>query len=66
MLDDIFDKLDGDRITRLMQRVADNGYGQIFITDAREERTRSILKELNLQAVFYVIKNGQVESIERP
>ncbi len=64
LLDDIFDKLDSNRIVRLMQKVAENAFGQIFITDAREERTRSILKELNLIAAFYRVKGGQADSIE--
>ena len=64
LLDDIFDKLDSNRIVRLMQKVAENAFGQIFITDAREERTRSILKELNLVAAFYRVKGGQADSIE--
>ena len=64
LLDDIFDKLDSGRIVQLMQKVRSNAYGQIFITDAREERTRSILKELNLQATFYIINDGQAERVE--
>jgi len=50
LLDDIFDKLDEQRINRLMEMVAGNTFGQIFITDAREERTRKILKKNKLEA----------------
>lgn len=50
LLDDIFDKLDEQRMNRLMEMVAGNTFGQIFITDAREERTRKILEQNQLQA----------------
>ena len=46
MLDDIFDKLDDRRIQRLIQMMAEEHFGQVFITDARPERTKSLLKDL--------------------
>ena len=33
LLDDIFDKLDEQRVTKLMQMVSDHDFGQVFITD---------------------------------
>ena len=48
LLDDIFDKLDDFRIQRLMALVAQNTSGQLFITDAREGRSREILREANI------------------
>ncbi|MEO9966016.1 MAG: DNA replication/repair protein RecF [Reichenbachiella sp.] len=45
MLDDIFDKLDDGRIDRLMSIIGSKEFGQVFLTDAREERTRSLLSE---------------------
>lgn len=46
LLDDIFDKLDDRRIQRLIKMMADDHFGQVFITDARPERTKSLLKDL--------------------
>ncbi|UII27771.1 DNA replication/repair protein RecF [Fulvivirga maritima] len=60
LLDDIFDKLDSRRIQHLMERVVNHDFGQIFITDAREERTRTILNELNISANFYKVNRGTV------
>ena len=46
LLDDIFDKLDDSRINLLVSLLADTSrFGQIFITDARLERTRSLFAE---------------------
>jgi DNA replication and repair protein RecF len=43
LMDDIFDKLDDQRIGNLMKLVNRHDFGQIFITDARPERTLSII-----------------------
>lgn len=39
LLDDIFDRLDDKRIARLLQLVADQTFGQVFLTDTSLERT---------------------------
>lgn len=44
LMDDIFDKLDDLRISRLIKLVSGPGTGQVFLTDARFERTHQILK----------------------
>ncbi len=38
LLDDVFEKLDEERITGLLQRVCLENDGQVFITDTSEER----------------------------
>ena len=43
LLDDIFDKLDDNRIKRLIEMIDQKLFGQVFITDARPERTRELL-----------------------
>ncbi|MEO1097991.1 MAG: DNA replication/repair protein RecF [Bacteroidota bacterium] len=60
MLDDIFDKLDAQRISRLLKIISKDDFGQIFITDARKERTVQLLKQLNLKATFYSIESGSL------
>jgi DNA replication and repair protein RecF len=58
LLDDIFDKLDDNRIRKIMQFVADGMFGQLFITDARPSRCMELLKEANLRAGLVQIENG--------
>lgn len=60
LLDDIFDKLDDLRINKLMQLVAHDTFGQIFITDARPARTREIISEAGLQPGIYAVEGGMV------
>ncbi|MGI8893804.1 MAG: DNA replication/repair protein RecF, partial [Bacteroidia bacterium] len=38
LLDDIFDKLDEQRVTKLMELVSQDNFSQIFITDTHSER----------------------------
>lgn len=45
LMDDIFDKLDDDRIEKLLQLVEGPEMGQVFLTDARPERSQSLLGE---------------------
>ena len=58
LLDDIFDKLDDNRIRKIMQFVAAGMFGQLFITDARPARCLELLKETNLKAGLVNIENG--------
>lgn len=63
LLDDIFDKLDGNRIEKLLNMVIEEQFGQVFITDAREERTREMLNSLNISAAYYKIDAGQLSAV---
>lgn len=51
LLDDIFDKLDDRRIERLITMIRDGAFGQVFITDARAERTAEVLGESDVNMV---------------
>jgi DNA replication and repair protein RecF len=62
LLDDIFDKLDDNRIHRLITLVAAGTFGQLFITDARPDRTRTILTEAGIKARIFTIENGTFTS----
>ncbi len=48
LLDDVFEKLDEDRIGNLLNKVCVENDGQVFITDTNEERLRSHLSQLNV------------------
>ena len=47
LLDDIFDKLDNNRVKQLIQLVNNDEFGQIFISDTDYERTENIIKEID-------------------
>jgi DNA replication and repair protein RecF len=53
LLDDIFDKLDHLRIQKLVEMIDRGAFAQVFISDARAERTKELLK--NVEARFIEI-----------
>ncbi len=48
LLDDVFEKLDEDRIGNLLRKVCIENEGQVFITDTNEERLADHLTELKI------------------
>lgn len=60
LLDDIFDKLDEARVEQLVRLVAEEEFGQIFITDTHEKRTQNLVKQIDKQAKIFKVKNGKL------
>jgi len=52
LLDDIFDKLDDHRIGKLLEMMASDNFGQIFISDASPERSETLLRNLKREVKF--------------
>jgi DNA replication and repair protein RecF len=48
LLDDVFEKLDAQRMFNLMHRVCVTENGQVFITDTHQERLSDTFKSLNI------------------
>jgi len=44
LLDDIFDKLDEQRVEQIIALVNDDNFGQLFISDTHAERTEAVVK----------------------
>jgi len=45
LLDDIFDKLDDNRVSQLIGLVNDENFGQLFISDTHVKRTEELIKK---------------------
>jgi DNA replication and repair protein RecF len=58
LLDDIFEKIDAERAGKLMELVARDYFGQIFITDTHAERVREHLKEVAADKQFFELLKG--------
>jgi DNA replication and repair protein RecF len=58
LLDDIFDKLDDARTTKLMKMVSDKDFGQIFITDTSRDRIETIFLNLGVAVNIFDIEKG--------
>ena len=44
LFDDIFDKLDESRVSKIVEMVNNDQFGQLFISDTHKERTENIVK----------------------
>ncbi|MFT6322598.1 MAG: DNA replication and repair protein RecF, partial [Halieaceae bacterium] len=57
LLDDIFDKLDSQRVKALMKLVSDHNFGQIFISDTNSKRVIDLFDDIDIEPrVFEVVK----------
>jgi len=65
LLDDIFDKLDDFRIERLLELIKNDELGQLFITDARPDRTAALLKHINVASSVFNVAEGILQPYER-
>jgi DNA replication and repair protein RecF len=65
LLDDIFDKLDDFRIEKLLELIKNDELGQLFITDARPDRTAALLREINVPASIYSVEGGILQLYEQ-
>ncbi len=60
LLDDIFDKLDHQRVERLMQMVNDQDFGQVLITDTDKERISSIFNSNDIEYKAFLVAENEV------
>lgn len=58
LLDDIFDRLDGDRVERIVRLVASDRFGQIFITDTNREYLDNIIGHLTSSYKLFAAEEG--------
>jgi len=66
LLDDIFDKFDAGRVKQIISLVAENQFGQIFITDTNEQRLQGILQEIPADhKVFRITSDARLEEINK-
>jgi DNA replication and repair protein RecF len=65
LLDDIFDKLDDFRIERLLELIKNDELGQLFITDARPDRTAALLRQIHVSASIYSVEGGILQPYEQ-
>lgn len=62
LLDDIFDKLDKNRVLQLLNMLMDKNFGQVFITDTDSERISSILNTIGYDYQLLTIASNSVEN----
>lgn len=63
LLDDVFDKLDMNRISNLLGMVAGNDFGQIFITDSNKVRMSGIVDGITQDRAYFEAVAGEFREI---
>jgi DNA replication and repair protein RecF len=63
LLDDIFDRLDDKRIARLLELVANDTFGQVFLTDTNLARTDLALAGVSSIVQRFRVQNGTVAPV---
>ena len=59
LLDDLFDKLDINRVSNLLRMVSGSDFGQIFISDTDRGRISGIVDSLTEDSAFFETAGGQ-------
>ena len=63
LLDDIFDRLDDKRIARLLELVANDTFGQVFLTDTNLGRTDAALAGVSAHIRRFRVQAGSVTEL---
>lgn len=64
LLDDIFDKLDDNRVAQLVKLVGNDYFGQVFITDTQRQRIQYLLDNIEGKHKIFEVEQGKVKSDE--
>ena len=64
LLDDIFDKLDAQRVEKIVSIVSGEEFGQIFITDTNREHLDKILENSSHDYKIFYVDKGEITEKE--
>ncbi len=62
LFDDIFDKLDDNRVEQIIKLVSGDNFGQVFITDTQRQRIEHIFTQIDIDHRIFNVDAGQVKS----
>ena len=65
LLDDIFDKLDAERVEQIVRLVSGKDFGQIFITDTNKEHLDRILSQCSYDYKIFHVSGGVITEDEQ-
>lgn len=64
LLDDVFDKLDQQRVEQIVKVVAGEQFGQIFLTDTNREHLDAIIKKMEADFRIFFVESGKIELLQ--
>jgi DNA replication and repair protein RecF len=59
LLDDVYDKLDEARFTKLLEIVSGDTFGQVFITDTHPERIEQLLNSKQIENRIFIVGENE-------
>lgn len=65
LLDDIFDKLDAERVEQIIGLVSGDAFGQIFITDTNRKYLNEILSVMEHNYALFKVEKGEVTPLDK-
>ncbi|MBP6812568.1 MAG: DNA replication/repair protein RecF [Saprospiraceae bacterium] len=63
LLDDIFDKLDENRVRQLMGLLIERDFGQVFVTDTQRSRIEAVVSSFADDYKIFEVENGVVHAV---
>ncbi len=63
LLDDIFDKLDPNRVGQLVQYILTDDFGQVFLSDTDSSRIQRLLDQQEIPRAMFQVIDGQIEAL---
>ena len=63
LLDDIFDKLDNQRVAKLIELVTTDYFGQVLVTDTDPIRMKQLFEGLSIEKKLFEIENGEITTL---
>jgi len=60
LLDDIFEKLDNNRLAIILTMIAEDNFGQIFISDTDKKRLEEMFRNLTANIKYFEINKGNL------
>ena len=64
LLDDVFDKLDDNRVAQLVKLVGNEHFGQVFISDTQRQRIQFLLDNIEGKHKIFNVNHGVVNEDE--
>lgn len=63
LLDDVYDKLDEARFTKLIEMVSSKDFGQVFITDTHADRMQDLFNSKQIDHKVFLVSDGLVNEL---
>ncbi len=65
LLDDVYDKLDEQRFTKLLEMVSGDKFGQVFITDTHPDRMNDLLNKKQIEHKIFLVNSSITLSVNQ-